>query len=99
MGPYERQQWKKLLTGTTLRQVRKRLESEFEKLNTKGGQNAIRDMIDHVDKVISKFMATILQEKEEYLTESDISAVDSSSSEFPEDYRISEGDLPLSIWN
>ena len=76
---------RKCSLGTTLRQVSERLESEFEKLNTEEGQNSIRDMIDHVDKVISKFMATILQEKEDCLTESDSSAIDSSRSECPGD--------------
>ena len=43
---------------TTLRKVSEKLKIEFEKLNTEGRQNAIRDMIHHVDKVISRFMQT-----------------------------------------
>ena len=43
-------------------------------------------MRDHVDKVISKFIATILlQEEEDCLTESDSSAINGSSSECPGD--------------
>ena len=47
---------------TTFGDVRKRLNEEFLKLETDEGQEAIHAIIEHVDKVILKFMDEIRQE-------------------------------------
>ena len=51
--------------NTTLKDVRNRLEEQFDLLLNDHGQNAVSNVIDHVDKTIVRFLSEIDRQEEE----------------------------------